>query len=148
MSNQIKEILDEYFALQDMTPADRIKHSDGIYQMLSSINQDLNFNLDKKKITYGAVELIIDEHTVKINGKKTKKEFAKKEFLILVLLFQNPKKVISREIFLDKIWDTNTIVIDRTIDVHIAKIKKKLGKEAADYIQSVKGLGYRLKDLN
>ena len=68
--------------------------------------------------------------------------------MILHLLLQNPKKVISREIFLDRVWEENSLVIDRTVDVHMAKIKVKLGKSAASLIESVKGLGYRLKDIS
>jgi DNA-binding response OmpR family regulator len=147
MSKKLREFLDNYFALQQMTPAERKRMSDEIYTGVLAINQDLDFNFDKKNLKYGEIEMICDEHTVKVNSKKTK-NFAKKEFMILHLLLQNPKKVISREIFLDRVWEENSLVIDRTVDVHMAKIKVKLGKSAASLIESVKGLGYRLKDIS
>lgn len=82
-------------------------------------------------------------HSVKINKKEV--FFPKKEFQLLHFLLSNKGRVFSREILLNQIWGENIYVIDRTIDVHIAKVREKLG-EYADYIETIKGLGYRFKD--
>ena len=69
----------------------------------------------------------------------------KKEFEILLFLAQRPGRVITRRILLDELWDDNVVVIDRTVDVHIRKIREKLGKEYQDFIETIKGVGYRFK---
>lgn len=64
----------------------------------------------------------------------------KKEFELLNLLISKPEKVFSREEIFHKVWGDNIIVGDRTIDVHIRKLREKLGK---DYIRTIKGVGYK-----
>lgn len=64
----------------------------------------------------------------------------KKEFELLSLLASKPGKVFTRETILDKVWGGDVVVGDRTIDVHIRKLREKLGD---DYIKTVKGIGYR-----
>lgn len=79
-------------------------------------------------------------HVVKINNEEV--FFPKKEFQLLHFLLSNRGKVLSREVLLNQIWGENVYVVDRTIDVHVAKVREKLG-EYADYIETIKGLGYR-----
>lgn len=64
----------------------------------------------------------------------------KKEFELLNLLISKPEKVFTREEIFQKVWGDNIIVGDRTIDVHIRKLREKLGQ---DYIKTVKGVGYK-----
>jgi len=64
----------------------------------------------------------------------------KKEFELLSLLASKPGKVFTRETILERVWGGDVIVGDRTIDVHIRKLREKLGDE---YIKTVKGIGYR-----
>ena len=64
----------------------------------------------------------------------------RKEFEILYLLASKPGKVYNREEIFDKIWGDDVVVGGRTIDVHIRKLRKKLGR---DYIVTVKGIGYK-----
>ena len=68
---------------------------------------------------------------------------AKKEFELLALLASRPGRVFLRHEILNQVWGSDVIVGDRTIDVHIRKIREKLGD---DYIETVKGVGYRFKD--
>jgi len=68
--------------------------------------------------------------------------FPKKEFEILALLAANPGRVFSREALLNQIWGTDVHVVDRTVDVHIRKVREKLGADG-DRIETVKGVGYR-----
>jgi two-component system alkaline phosphatase synthesis response regulator PhoP len=71
--------------------------------------------------------------------------FPRKEFELLALLIAHPGRVFSREVILDQVWGTDVVVTDRTIDVHIRKIREKLGDDAA-LIETIKGVGYRFKD--
>lgn len=66
----------------------------------------------------------------------------KKEFELLALLASKPGKVFTREVILDKVWGGEVIVGDRTIDVHVRKLREKLGE---DYIKTVKGIGYKFE---
>ena len=68
--------------------------------------------------------------------------FAKKEFKLLKLLISKPGKVFTREEILEKVWGTDIVVGDRTIDVHIRKLREKL---ADHYIKTVKGVGYKFE---
>ena len=85
-------------------------------------------------------ELTIDRtsYTVKINNKEI--NLPKKEFELLYFLAQNPNKVFSREDLLQNIWGTDVYVLARTVDVHIRKVREKIGE---DYITTVKGVGYK-----
>lgn len=85
-------------------------------------------------------ELIIDreQYLVILKGKKL--HLPKKEFELLSLLASKPEKVFGREIILETVWGNEIIVGDRTIDVHVRKLREKIG---SDYIQTVKGVGYK-----
>ena len=67
----------------------------------------------------------------------------KKEFELLSLLKSNPGKVFSREEIFNRVWDDNVIVGDRTIDVHVRKLREKIGDS---FIKTVKGVGYKFMD--
>ena len=73
------------------------------------------------------------------------KHFSKTEFDILLLLASKPGRVFSRNYILDHCWPDGVFVVDRTVDVHINSIRKKLG-ELASHIESIRGIGYRLKE--
>jgi two-component system alkaline phosphatase synthesis response regulator PhoP len=85
-------------------------------------------------------DLKIDRETYLVHKGDTRIIFAKKEFELLYLLASKPGKVFTREVILKNIWDNTIIVTDRTIDVHIRKVREKLGEE---YISTVKGVGYK-----
>jgi two-component system alkaline phosphatase synthesis response regulator PhoP len=87
-------------------------------------------------------DLIIDKDkvTVEVNDKVI--DLAKKEFELLSLLASKPGKVFSREEIFHKIWGTDVIVGNRTIDVHIRKLREKIGDA---YIKTVKGIGYKFE---
>ena len=75
-----------------------------------------------------------------MNGKEI--FFPKKEFELLHFLASNPKKVYGRDSLLRNIWGTDIHVVARTVDVHIRKIREKIGQ---DYITTIKGVGYKFK---
>lgn len=98
---------------------------------------------DPPVIRSGRLEINRSTFTVRIGKKEV--FFPRKEFEILSLLAANPGKVYSRDMLLQSIWGTDVVVIDRTIDVHIRKIREKLGDDDAT-IETIKGVGYRLKE--
>ena len=102
------------------------------------------FRRDSKKksassmITLG--NLIIDRtsYTIKVKGREI--SLPKKEFELLFFLAGNPNKVFSRDDLLQNIWGSDVYVLARTVDVHIRKVREKIGD---DYITTVKGVGYK-----
>jgi two-component system, OmpR family, alkaline phosphatase synthesis response regulator PhoP len=81
-----------------------------------------------------------EQFLVTVNGEK--KQLAKKEFELIQLLYSKPGRVFLRNEILEKIWGSEVIVGDRTIDVHIRKIRAKLGVEC---IRTIKGVGYKFE---
>jgi two-component system alkaline phosphatase synthesis response regulator PhoP len=94
------------------------------------------------EVKIGPLIIDVDKFVVKIDGKQ--KFFPRKEFQLLHYLASNPGKVLNRETLLKEIWGNDVYVIDRTIDVHIRKIREILGKHS-ELIETVKGIGYRFK---
>jgi two-component system, OmpR family, alkaline phosphatase synthesis response regulator PhoP len=87
-------------------------------------------------------DLVIDKESFTVYKAGTKVQMAKKEFELLFLLASKPGKVFTRENILEKVWGDDVLVVDRTIDVHIRKIREKLGDE---HISTVKGVGYKFE---
>lgn len=84
-----------------------------------------------------------DKYLVKIKGKII--DLTPTEFRILYILFSKPGRVFGRETLLEKLWGMDKIVLDRTIDVHVVKLRKKLG-EYGKYIKSIRGIGYKVEE--
>jgi len=84
----------------------------------------------------------VANYVVEINGSEV--SFPKKEFEVLLFLVRHPDRVVSREVLLNEIWGRDVYVVDRTVDVHIRKIREKLGDHASR-IETVKGVGYRFR---
>lgn len=99
---------------------------------------------EPKQISYGPIEINKEKYEVFIEGEK--KIFPRKEFELLYYLINNPGRVFGREVLLKEIWGADVYVVDRTVDVHIRKIREKLGSHS-DLIETVKGVGYRLKSV-
>tara|TARA_B100000161_G_C33511731_1_gene396706 strand:- start:405 stop:1085 length:681 start_codon:yes stop_codon:yes gene_type:complete len=91
-------------------------------------------------IELGDIFIDKEKHLTTYKGQQV--IFAKKEFKLLKLLISKPGKVFTREEILEKVWGTDIIVGDRTIDVHIRKLREKL---ADHYIKTVKGVGYKFE---
>ncbi|PKL87574.1 MAG: DNA-binding response regulator, partial [Ignavibacteriae bacterium HGW-Ignavibacteriae-2] len=98
----------------------------------------------KSKIIIGPLEIDHDKYIVLLDGQQL--VFPKKEFEILSFLASNPGKVYPREKILNDVWGNDVFVVERTIDVHVRKIREKLD-EYADLIETVKGVGYRFKSF-
>ncbi len=87
-------------------------------------------------------DLLIDREKYLVTANNEEIILARKEFELLALLASKPAKVFLRNEILEKVWGTEVIVGDRTIDVHIRKIRQKLGD---DCIATVKGVGYKFQ---
>ena len=85
-------------------------------------------------------DIKIDRNTFTVMVRDHELILPKKEFELLYLLASKPGKVFTRESILNKVWGTDVFVVDRTIDVHIRKIREKIGE---DRIKTVKGVGYK-----
>ncbi len=96
------------------------------------------------KIEVGPLVIDRDEYVVFLNGSKI--ILPKKEFEIIAYLASHPGKVFPREKILEDVWGTDVFVVERTIDVHIRKLREKFG-DYSDMIETVKGVGYRFKNL-
>ncbi len=85
-------------------------------------------------------DLVIDRQRVQVQRGEETIDLPKKEFELLLLLVSRPGKVFTREEIYHKIWGSDVIVGDRTIDVHIRKLREKIGLEQ---IKTLKGIGYK-----
>jgi two-component system, OmpR family, alkaline phosphatase synthesis response regulator PhoP len=85
-------------------------------------------------------DLVIDRtsYTIKVSNREV--NLPKKEFELLFFLANHPNKVFNREELLQNIWGSDVYVLARTVDVHIRKVREKIGD---DYITTVKGVGYK-----
>jgi len=92
----------------------------------------------KASLKVGELEIIRDEYVVYKNGVPI--NLPRKEFELLYFLASKPGKVYPREVLLERIWGSDVLVVDRTIDVHIRKLREKLGENC---IQTIKGVGYK-----
>lgn len=95
---------------------------------------------DENVLTFD--NLIINKESYAVTYNKEVFSLAKKEFELLALLASKPERVFLRNEILEIVWGTEVIVGDRTIDVHIRKIRQKLN---ADFVTTVKGVGYKFE---
>ncbi len=97
----------------------------------------------KKKVVTNQINvggLLIDRSSYTINMEGKEITLPKKEFELLYFLAQNPNKVFGRDELLQNIWGSDVYVLARTVDVHIRKVREKIGDE---FIKTVKGVGYK-----
>ena len=92
-------------------------------------------------ITFNDITIVKSKFKVKHQDLEVK--LARKEFDLLVLLFSDPGKLFTREEIMNKVWKDDSFVGDRTIDVHIRKLRQKFGN---NLINTIKGIGYQLKE--
>ncbi len=95
---------------------------------------------ESSKITIGT--LTVDRTSYTVTSNEVKISLPKKEFELLYFLAQNPGKVYSRDELLQNIWGTDVYVLARTVDVHVRKVREKIGE---GYISTVKGVGYKFE---
>jgi two-component system alkaline phosphatase synthesis response regulator PhoP len=86
------------------------------------------------------MDLVIDRNSYTLTKSNVEIPLPKKEFELLFFLAQNPNKVFNRDELLQNIWGSDVYVLARTVDVHIRRVREKIGE---DYIKTVKGVGYK-----
>ncbi|MBN2600862.1 MAG: response regulator transcription factor [Candidatus Marinimicrobia bacterium] len=96
--------------------------------------------IDTEKIQIKGIEIRKSSYNVLIDGSQV--DFPRKEFELLTFLASNPNKVFSRSSLLNQVWSDDVYVVDRTVDVHIGRIRKKLGPYR-DLLETVVGIGYQ-----
>ena len=112
-----------------------------LLKKISSISRRMmSDNNNTNKIMLGALIIDRDSYTVTINKEEI--TLPRKEFELLFLLASKPGKVLNRDEIMLKVWGTQVVVGDRTIDVHIRKLREKIGQK---YIKTIKGVGYKFK---
>jgi two-component system alkaline phosphatase synthesis response regulator PhoP len=93
----------------------------------------------KLKSALSFSNLLIDREKYKVFIAEDERSLPRKEFELLYLLASNPGKVFNRDTIMEKVWGTSVVVGDRTIDVHIRKLREKLGES---FFKTIKGVGY------
>lgn len=133
----------------DLGASDYIQKPISPKKLISRIKANLRKSAadDKKEkpiaeLKIGPLIIDVEQFIIKVDNKK--KFFPRKEFQLLYYLASNPGKVMNRETLLKEIWGNDVFVVDRTIDVHIRKVREKLGKHS-EIIETIKGVGYRFK---
>ena len=118
----------------------------GMMEMISHIKAVLRRTapkMSKNVLSTGKLSLNLDEHSVFADGEKVVLTF--KEFELLKIFMENPGRVFSRDALLEKVWGADYYGETRTVDVHIGTLRTKLG-ECGDYIETVRGVGYRMEE--
>ena len=125
---------------------DYIKKPFSIRELIARIKSLLRrtkFESNEVFLTYQTLMVDIEKKSCSIDGEEVL--LTKKEFEILKLFLQNRGRIFSREEILDKVWENDVLVIDRTIDVNINRLRKKL-KQYGNNIITKLGYGYGFKD--
>ncbi len=119
----------------------------GIKELISRVKAlfrraEMRPESDEDVLKHGGIELFPDKYAVKVDGKNIK--ITKTEFHLLYLFLKHPGKVFTRDNIINSVKGEDIYVIDRTIDVHIMNLRKKLGKYK-EVISTFSGVGYGLK---
>lgn len=115
-----------------------------IKSVIKRTNQ-LSPDNEKNVLSIDSLVIDLDTKTVRVNDRMV--ELTRTEFNILVLLVQHMGRIFSRSDILDKAWKDDGIVLERTVDVHIARLRKKIG-DYGDYIINRTGYGYTFNMQN
>lgn len=101
-------------------------------------------NSDGEVIRVGKIMLDLSKHRVEVDGQAV--ELTGKEFGLLEVMMKKSGRVLSRQFLLEYVWGYEEEVLTRTIDMHIARLRQKLGNEGRERIQTVERFGYRFSD--
>lgn len=109
-----------------------------IKALLRRVNDSENTNTSTDQVNVGEIIIDREEYVIIKDGEKL--SLPRKEFELFSLLASKPGKVFKREDILDSVWGNEVVVGGRTIDVHIRKLREKIGD---DYFKTIKGVGYK-----
>lgn len=142
------EELDVILGLE-MGADDYILKPFSVKEMLARIKSVLR-RYDKTKSDFDEEVYQVDDVTINMASREVLKNgetihLTYKEFELFTLLLKNKGKVIKRDYLLNKIWGYDYFGETRTVDVHVRNIRKKLGFDESDVIETIRGVGYKLK---
>ena len=129
----------------DLGADDYLAKPFGMMEMVSRVKAVLRRSVAKDtfKVLYvGKLELNMSNHTVFADGERI--DLTLKEYGLLRLFMENLGRVFTRDQLLEQIWDADYVGETRTVDVHIGTLRTKLGK-CGEYIETVRGVGYRME---
>ena len=129
---------DDYIR-KPFSPALLIARIKSILRRIESINMKGNL------IEFDGLSINTETYIAQVDGNEI--TLPRKEFELLAFFMNSPNTIFKRETLLSSIWEDDVYVVDRTIDVHINRIRSKLGKYK-NWIETVKGVGYRLRPKN
>ena len=120
-------------------------------KLIARVNSNLRKTTVEKRSSEEKMQLaigplLIDKEKFIVHIENSETIFPRKEFMLLFFLASNPGRVYSRTELLKEIWGDDVFVVDRTVDVHIRKIREKLG-EHFNLIETIKGVGYKFKSV-
>jgi len=130
----------------DMGADDYLAKLFGMMEMVSRVKAVLRRvapTVRSNLLTVGGLSLNLDEHTAAVDGQRI--QLTLKEYELLRLFMENTGHVFTRDQLLSKVWEADFMGETRTVDVHIATLRTKLGAYA-EYIETVRGVGYRLEE--
>lgn len=137
----------EYDKVQglDLGADDYLAKPFGMMEMISRIRAVMRrcgHSADTECLTYGEIVLDTKQHSVLVQNVPV--ELTRKEYELLKLFLSSPGQAFTREQLLSLVWDSEFMGESRTVDVHIASLRTKLG-EPGGYIKTLRGVGYRLE---
>ena len=135
---------DKVIAL-DLGADDYLAKPFGMMEMVARVKAVLRRSAPKtenRTIRIGQLELNKSEHTVSASGERV--SLTLKEYELLEKFMENPGIVFTRDQLLSSIWGTDFVGETRTVDVHVGTLRMKLG-DCGDYIETVRGVGYRME---
>jgi len=94
------------------------------------------------QLSFGPISVDLDMHTARVDGQVI--DLTRREFELLAYFLANPRRVLTREKILQQVWGLEYLGESRTIDAHVRRVRAKLGSTAAEQIETVVGVGYRL----
>ncbi len=109
-----------------------------IKALLRRLQRPIEETPNGSSMVFNGLEIDLEKYQVKKDGIKI--AMPRKEFEMLSLLASKPGKVFTRDEILERVWGKDVVVGDRTIDVHVRKVREKIGN---NYIQTIKGVGYK-----
>ncbi|MGB4176912.1 MAG: response regulator transcription factor, partial [Halanaerobiales bacterium] len=132
---------DDYLT-KPFSPRELIARIKAILRRVGNNKSLQNEEEEADKITWGELELNTASHEVRKRGQLI--DLTPKEFDLLKLFLLNKGKVLTRELLLEKIWGYEYDGDTRTVDVHIRRLRQKIGEE---YITTVRGVGYKIVEM-
>ena len=130
------EVGGDDYVRKPFSPKMLIARINAIFRRIDQINSK------GTSIFFGELEINTSTYIAQLNGEKL--HLPRKEFELLAFFMSQPNIIFSRGDLLSGIWEEDVFVVDRTIDVHINRIRSKLGSYK-NWIETVKGIGYRFR---